>query len=440
MCQALKSDQSEGMTEHMDQGQGADDSGATTTQFAPPAQARMRPPLRRLRTDKVLGGVASGFARWIGIDPVIVRVVLVVLAIFGGSGLLLYVIGWLFIPMEGHSQSEAEQFVARHRNDESGSKLPPWLIVAAVIVGVIVLGGIFSAGPWGGWWSTGGWLLLLTAGGVAIWLYNRDGDKPAQAPSSTAYVMPSVQETPVEPEAMGFAHGGAGDYPSYVAPPVSTEPPPAPPKPKSYLGAATLSLAVIVVGLLSALSLGDVYTIEPVAIMAAGLGVLGLGLLVGTLFGRALWLLSLAIPLAVVTLIASVVPSTLAWGDGIGERVWRPTTVAEASAPHRLSIGDATLDLTQLQIPRDSSVPVDVYLGIGQLKVILPTDLHVNVDARVGFGELEIAGQPRIDGKDNSARLSLPPSNALQAGGATPEPTITLVATLSIGSMEVSRA
>ena len=56
--------------------------------YVPPPPAP-RPPLRRSQSDRVLAGVAAGFARWLGIDPVIVRVVLVVLAVFGGSGLLL---------------------------------------------------------------------------------------------------------------------------------------------------------------------------------------------------------------------------------------------------------------------------------------------------------------------------------------------------------------
>ena len=46
----------------------------------------------------MLGGVAAGIARSLRIDPILVRVAFVVLTIFGGSGLLLYLAGWLFIP------------------------------------------------------------------------------------------------------------------------------------------------------------------------------------------------------------------------------------------------------------------------------------------------------------------------------------------------------
>jgi phage shock protein C len=57
--------------------------------------------LRRSRTDKVLGGVCGGFARYLGIDPVAARV-LYVLATFlsGGALILAYAIFWIAMPEE----------------------------------------------------------------------------------------------------------------------------------------------------------------------------------------------------------------------------------------------------------------------------------------------------------------------------------------------------
>jgi phage shock protein C len=56
--------------------------------------------LRRSRDDKVIAGVAGGLGRYLGVDPVIIRVAFVVLAVSGGSGLLLYLIGMIAIPEE----------------------------------------------------------------------------------------------------------------------------------------------------------------------------------------------------------------------------------------------------------------------------------------------------------------------------------------------------
>ena len=77
----------------------------------PPPPAPTRPPLRRTSGDaNVLGGVAAGIARSLGIDPILVRVAFVVLTVFGGSGVLLYIVGWLFIPEDGRADSAGERF------------------------------------------------------------------------------------------------------------------------------------------------------------------------------------------------------------------------------------------------------------------------------------------------------------------------------------------
>ncbi|GAB3838428.1 PspC domain-containing protein [Hymenobacter jeollabukensis] len=45
-----------------------------------------------------VGGVASGLAHYLGIEVAIVRIVFVLLVLFGGSGLLLYLILWMVVP------------------------------------------------------------------------------------------------------------------------------------------------------------------------------------------------------------------------------------------------------------------------------------------------------------------------------------------------------
>ena len=52
-------------------------------------------PFRRRRDDRVLAGVAGGFAATYGVDPFVVRTALVVLSFAGGLGVLLYLVGLL---------------------------------------------------------------------------------------------------------------------------------------------------------------------------------------------------------------------------------------------------------------------------------------------------------------------------------------------------------
>ena len=58
------------------------------------------PILRRSSTDKVVAGVAGGLGRYLGIDPVILRVAFVVLTLAGLAGILVYIVGWIAIPEE----------------------------------------------------------------------------------------------------------------------------------------------------------------------------------------------------------------------------------------------------------------------------------------------------------------------------------------------------
>lgn len=56
--------------------------------------------LTRSKTDRVIAGVCGGFAAYLGIDANIVRLMMVALAFFGGSGLVLYAVAWALVPQE----------------------------------------------------------------------------------------------------------------------------------------------------------------------------------------------------------------------------------------------------------------------------------------------------------------------------------------------------
>ncbi len=63
--------------------------------------------LYRSQTDKVFGGVAGGLAEYFNIDVVLSRVVFVLLALFGGSGGLIYIVLWIAIPKRPFSFSSS---------------------------------------------------------------------------------------------------------------------------------------------------------------------------------------------------------------------------------------------------------------------------------------------------------------------------------------------
>jgi phage shock protein PspC (stress-responsive transcriptional regulator) len=61
--------------------------------------------LYRSQTDKKIAGICGGLAAYWGIDPVIPRIVWVVLLLGAGVGLLAYVICWVVIPQEPGAQT-----------------------------------------------------------------------------------------------------------------------------------------------------------------------------------------------------------------------------------------------------------------------------------------------------------------------------------------------
>lgn len=64
----------------------------------------------------MVAGVCGGIAEYFGIDANLVRLVLVVLTFFGGTGVLIYLIAWLLIPEADADNSIAENLINQAQN------------------------------------------------------------------------------------------------------------------------------------------------------------------------------------------------------------------------------------------------------------------------------------------------------------------------------------
>ena len=82
-------------------------TGGAPAGFVPP-----RPPLRRSSDDRYIAGVAGGVAHWLGVDPTLVRVLFVLLALAGGIGGPLYLAAWAIVPEDGGDQALADGALA----------------------------------------------------------------------------------------------------------------------------------------------------------------------------------------------------------------------------------------------------------------------------------------------------------------------------------------
>ncbi len=93
--------------------------------------------IRRSTADAKLAGLCGGVARHWGIDPVLVRVGAVLLALSGGIGIVLYLAGWLLIPADGRQTSILY--------DMAGPSVRKWPREAWVVVVVVACFIVFAA-------------------------------------------------------------------------------------------------------------------------------------------------------------------------------------------------------------------------------------------------------------------------------------------------------
>jgi phage shock protein C len=56
--------------------------------------------LYRSNTNRMLAGVCGGLAEYFNLDATLIRVLFVVLAVLGGSGVVLYLAMWIIVPKQ----------------------------------------------------------------------------------------------------------------------------------------------------------------------------------------------------------------------------------------------------------------------------------------------------------------------------------------------------
>ncbi len=131
--------------------------------------------LRRDTRRAVLGGVCAGFARKLGIDPVIARVGMVVITIASsGFGALGYLLAWALIP--------AGPAGPREPRERGRARRGSWRIATGV--GLLTLSLLLVFRQLGFWWSdVVVWPLALAAFGVALlWGLTRQPPEPGEEP------------------------------------------------------------------------------------------------------------------------------------------------------------------------------------------------------------------------------------------------------------------
>jgi phage shock protein PspC (stress-responsive transcriptional regulator) len=392
---------------------------------------------RRRTDDRKIAGVAAAIARRYAIDPVLVRVAFVVATICsGGAGVLLYLLGWLLLPAQGDQSSSAESVIGRGRSSMS-ALLTIVLVLLLIPATAAVLGGHGSG------------IIGLAVGLGALLLLHRSraalgeipGSPPPAAPSS-GHPPGAAQAIPVTPGAPGVT--GTED-PERPAPPAwdplgaapfawdLPEPsaPPAPTTPPRWAGAKitpiTLGLALLAGGIALAFAPG----LSAAQVAAMLLGVVGLGLVVGSFLQGGRGLVPVAIPLALLTWILSAAPTS---DFQVGTRHWSPTTTAELQERYSDTLGNGDLDLSRLQLTNGQTVKTNVAVGVGETHVFLSPNVDAQVSCRTQVGDVDCLGRTDSDG--SPSRVTLTDTGTDGPGGGT----LILDVHSGVGQVHVDRA
>ncbi|MCL8025170.1 PspC domain-containing protein [Nocardioides bruguierae] len=429
-------------------GPGPQDGGPRVTG----AQVRDLRRLRRSTSDKTVAGVAGGLARHLDVDPVILRVGFVVLAFFGGAGLLLYLAGWLLLPTDDGRP-------ATLRLDDRSRTVALTLALAVAALALVAdlvdtSVGVFDI-PWG--------LVLLAA--LVVWLVTRrSGDQPPQTPPYHQPPHPQSSHPQAGPQQPGTAYAvgttgpatgpATGPVTSPAAEGVAYRPfqPPLPPRDPRKRGpllfGPTLALLLLAWGVLGVVDVAGL-DVPGSAYPALGVVVAAVVLLVGAFWGRAGGVIALGLLLAVATLVSGAVerieaPSTLV----------APLSAAELQDSYSEDVGQVEIDLTGLPATELAALDgrtLDLELGVGELVVVVPEGLAVDVTGTVnGAGEMQLltfsregfgGEDPMIarvyDPEGDGTAEQLPPARTTSM--TEPEaPLLTIDASVELGRIEVT--
>ena len=372
--------------------------------------------------DGWVGGVCAGIAARTGLDPLVVRGVVLVIAVLGGPVLFLYAVAWALLP-DWAGRIHAED-VVRGRFEPAAIAIGAILVVSLLPV----TRGLWWQGPpaiWNmpDWLSTTlgvAWTLALTAGVIWLVVYlstaqARRSTSAAEATHGTVYAAAAQPSAP-------SAEAGSGAAPTHA-----TFPAPVSDAPSAQSGpsdwervaaearkgweegkrgvhqahrdlqewrstlpgaghvAIVLGLAVIA-GALTGAAVAGAGRPDSALVwgLAAATAVLGLGIVVAGIRGRSSGGMGFFSFIAVLALlVAGVFPS----GTEItpfGTRVWNVAAERSDTASYAMFAGAPTVDLTRLRPSADREV--DLWLAFGGATVLIPDDGSVTVESHAVVG------------------------------------------------------
>jgi phage shock protein PspC (stress-responsive transcriptional regulator) len=315
------------------------------------ASGRERRGWRRSADDRYLAGAAAAVARSLDVDPLLVRIALVIGAVFSPVVLIGYAIVWLVVPVDGaqHSLLRSLRQPAALREAVGAVGL---IIGAAIVLPEMQPGG--SAGLRVA-------VILIVSGALLLvrpqFRYPADADDDVEPTGETRPFRARERRAPPE-----------------------TRPP-------SSLGLLALSLLVVTVGVAAAVDQSG-REVSLGVVSSVALVIVGAALTLSGWRGRARGLILLA-PVLVAAWIAFA-PANVVLYPGSGARTHTIASASEIAADYRLGFGSLTLDAGEVRLEPSDAVELDVRLSAGRMRVDVPAGARLRLVGRLGLGAYDV--------------------------------------------------
>ncbi|MDO5502584.1 MAG: PspC domain-containing protein [Actinomycetia bacterium] len=398
--------------------------------------------------DRWIAGVCRGIADRLGVDPLIVRAMMI-LALMVGIGFLAYLMAWALLP-DSDGSILAEKAILD--GDGAGVTLLVFIVLIALSTGPLLA----DSNPFFG--------LLPALAVIAVvwwWLSRRDGTSrgPSGATPPHGTAPPYPGSTP--------QHGttpphGSAPYPMTTTPPTwapagsspatGYEPPPAdesasareahpgaggwdqpPPAyreraPRAGMVGLALVIGLALIGAGAGFGLAGVFgTATTVAALLGATAGAGLATVALGIAGRRAALASL-ISLALATSLAATSAATFVTTE---DQRWSPTATSTEAGYHA-NFGSGTLDLRGItSTPTESEINASV--NFGELVVYVPDEVSTRVIASAQFGKIALDGRGPDALSESSEGMNTTRDYVFGEG----EPELTVVASTRFGEVRI---
>jgi phage shock protein PspC (stress-responsive transcriptional regulator) len=197
--------------------------------------------------------------------------------------------------------------------------------------------------------------------------------------------------------------------------------------PARAIARATLALLATAAALGAATGIGFVAAIGGGTAVAVIAIFAGLGLIAAGMLGGPRWLI---LPVTVLVLpLAVVSASDIDLQGGVGDRSYRPTSVAQLRPEYRLGVGAMDLDLRSISLPAGQT-EVRVSIGMGEARVRVPSDACVSTTAQILAGAADLP-----DRVDEGVNLDVDQHARAIAG----RPRLLVTADVGVGHLQIDR-